>query len=564
MVEFARCRILDTWDTTLRAVEFNQGFPTLGLRLIISGLCLVLLVQAASAQPSAPSPSVSGAPLNPEFIAWQRKVQMFASETRDEEGRALGHIPSPFDRSHLRSAKVTSLLGEGAPASYDLRSQGYVTSVKDQLISCGSCWSFATYGSLESWLLKNEGEMRDFSENHLKNYHGFDSAPCEGGNPDKSTAYLARWSGPVDEADDPYHHWDDRPSPGGPCQKYINSALWFFTPSEIKDAVMSYGAVYVRVHWEGAYYNSSEYTYYYSGSESPNHAVTLVGWDDNKAVTGAPANGAWLIKNSWGSDWGDNGYFWISYYDTQAVQVAVAFCDAVPTSTYISNYQYDPLGQISAVGYKTTTAWGANIFTAMADEYLGAVGFHALAKNTSYEIYVYDSFNGNSFSELLGSVSGAVMYPGYHTVTLPSPINLTNGDDFAIVIKFTTPGYNYPIPIEKPIADYSSGATANAGESYISANGVFFTDITTKYPNRNICIKGLTVSLDAVIDIGLRLYDGTEIVTIACEPEGTLTSPLRISKNGVIYGIVLVDPSDPKASKLKMQTSSGIKALRKL
>jgi hypothetical protein len=65
------------------------------------------------------------------------------------------------------------------------------------------------------------------------------------------------------------------------------------------------------------------------------------------------------------------------------------------------------------------------------------------------------------------------------------------------------------------------------------------------------------------IDIGLRVYDGTEIVTIACELEGTLTSPLRIAKNSVVYGIVLVEPSDPAASKLKIQTSSGIRALRK-
>jgi hypothetical protein len=66
-----------------------------------------------------------------------------------------------------------------------------------------------------------------------------------------------------------------------------------------------------------------------------------------------------------------------------------------------------------------------------------------------------------------------------------------------------------------------------------------------------------------VIDIGLHVYDGTEILKIACDPQGTLTSPLRIAKNGVIYGIVLVEPSDPAASKLKIQTSSGIRALRK-
>jgi len=561
MEKFSRCGIVDKWNATLRGVKFNERFPILSMGLIIGGLFLAFFAQAASGQLSAPPPVVSAAPLNPEFIAWQWKVAMFAFETRDEEGHALGHIPSPFDRSHLRSSKVTSLLVEGAPASYDLRSQGYVTSVRNQL-NCGSCWSFATYGSLESWLLKNEGETWDFSENHLKNYSGFDLAPCEGGNADMSTAYLARWSGPVDEANDPYHDWDDRPSPGGACQKYINSVLWFFTPSDIKGAVMSYGAVYVSMRWDTAYYNLSEYTYYYSGSSSANHGVTLVGWDDNKVVSGAPGNGAWLIKNSWGSDWGDNGYFWISYYDTRGVQKAVAFCDAVPTLTCISNYQYDPFGKTHGVGYGTTTAWCANIFTASADEYLGAVGFHALAKNTSYEIDIYDNFIEGSFLDLLGSVSGTVMYPGYHTVRLPSAISLTNSDDFAIVVKLTTPNYNFPIPIEKPIIGYSSGATANAGESYISSTGVSFTDITnySGYENVNMCIKGLTV----LADIGLRLYDGTEIMSIACEPEGILTSPLRIAKDGVIYGVVLVAPSDPKASKVMIETSSGIKAIRKL
>ena len=74
----------------------------------------------------------------------------------------------------------------------------------------------------------------------------------------------------------------------------------------------------------------------------------------------------------------------------------------------------------------------------------------------------------------------------------------------------------------------------------------------------------LALAVSDAIDIGLRLYDGTEIVRIACEPEGTLTSPLRIAKNGLVYGIILVEPSDPAASKLRIQTSSGIKALRKL
>jgi hypothetical protein len=76
-------------------------------------------------------------------------------------------------------------------------------------------------------------------------------------------------------------------------------------------------------------------------------------------------------------------------------------------------------------------------------------------------------------------------------------------------------------------------------------------------------IAGIRWIYPPYIDIGLRVYDGRAIIKIACEPEGTLTSPLRIAKNGVTYGIVLVDPSDPEASNIIVQTRSGPKALRK-
>ncbi len=66
------------------------------------------------------------------------------------------------------------------------------------------------------------------------------------------------------------------------------------------------------------------------------------------------------------------------------------------------------------------------------------------------------------------------------------------------------------------------------------------------------------------VDIGLRAYDGTNVIKLACEPAGVLSTPLRINKNGPTYSIALVDPSDPKASKIKIRTNSGIKALAKI
>ena len=75
-------------------------------------------------------------------------------------------------------------------------------------------------------------------------------------------------------------------------------------------------------------------------------------------------------------------------------------------------------------------------------------------------------------------------------------------------------------------------------------------------------IGSFTVGASIVVDCGLRGYDNS-VVKFACEPLGTLTSPLRINKNGSIYGVILVDESDPMASDLKIKTSAGIKYIKK-
>jgi len=460
--------------------------------LLVLAVCVCLPARLAADSPSA---TFSIVPVNPAFVAWQAKTGPLLAESRDEQGHALGFISSPLDRSHLisKASVLTTQLTE-IPSSYDLRTLGYVTPVKNQG-GCGSCWAFGSYGPLESWLLKNVAETWDLSENNLKNCNGFDVGTCEtGGNEDMSTAYMVRWSGPVSEADDPYHAYDESCSSGKVCQKYVENVLWFFTSSNIKNALMTYGGMCVSMYWGSAYYHPSEYTYYYSGSSSANHAITLIGWDDNKVVTGAPHNGAWLVKNSWGATWGNNGYFWISYYDKVAVKYSVTFCNAVPTSSYATNYQYDPLGWTTSAGYGSPTAWAANIFTATANEQLKAVGTYAGADGTSYIISIYDTFDGSTFSNLLGSVSGTLSNSGYHTIPLASPINLTTGNDFSIVVKFTTPGYKYPIPLEMDFSGYSSGATASPGQSYISSTGTTFTDITTYYSHTNVCIRGLTIT----------------------------------------------------------------------
>lgn len=82
--------------------------------------------------------------------------------------------------------------------------------------------------------------------------------------------------------------------------------------------------------------------------------------------------------------------------------------------------------------------------------------------------------------------------------------------------------------------------------------------------NRGVTAYIYEVQAWGVVDIGLRAYDGTRVVKIACEPAGNLSSPFRVNKNGTTYAIVLVDPADPRASRVRIKTNSGIKALAKL
>lgn len=518
----------------------------------------VLLLMTAIVASAAGQEELLQAPLNPDFVDWQSRKTASSSLGKVSAGDLynFGYIPSPFDWSHLRLELPATPRRLAAPVSYDLRSLGYVSPVRDQG-SCGDCWAFATYGSLEGWLKKSLAEDADFSENHMKNYHGFDWGPCDGGNEDMSTAYLSRWSGPVSESADPYHDWDDRPSPGGPPQKYVKSALRFSTPDAIKNAVMTYGALYTTMYYTAGSYNSAQKTYYYTGTAAVNHGVTLVGWDDNKVVTGAPGNGAWIIKNSWGPSWGEGGYFYISYYDSRAVADALTFKDAVNTSEYAVVYQYDPLGMTGSIGCGTSTfMWGANIFTPLENGDLAAVGFYALQNNTSYEISVYDNFIGTSFSSLLGFVSGIAANAGYYTVTLPSPIALTAGNSFGIVVKFTTPGYTFPLPVESPFAGYSSTASANAGESYYSCNGSTFYDMTTAIAKTNISIKGLAVHLIPNISASPLSHDFGTVAVGALSPAQTFT----VSNGGtgpLIIGILNPTGANPSHFVKENDTCSG-------
>ena len=115
-----------------------------------------------------------------------------------------------------------------------------------------------------------------------------------------SEAYLSRFSGPINESDDPYSNMGTPDSVTGPVQDYVREMLRFDTASEMKNAMMTYGALDTSMYWtDGSYYQLVElHILLRRDVRLTNHDVTIVGWDDNKVTAGG--TGAWLIKNSLG------------------------------------------------------------------------------------------------------------------------------------------------------------------------------------------------------------------------------------------------------------------------
>ncbi|MCX6376251.1 MAG: lectin like domain-containing protein, partial [Armatimonadetes bacterium] len=428
---------------------------------------------AAYGSNACADPCLQFAPLNPAFVKYQQDVQAGRVQTQTKDGHSLGYVPPPVDLSHLAGVQLSrkpALLS--FPYRYDLRTLGKLTAVRDQG-SCGSCWAFAAYGSLESYLKPTE--TWDFSENNLKNLHGFDISCCNGGNAFMATAYLARWAGPVNESDDPYKAWSCVSPSGLTVQKHVQEVI--FIPGRsgpgndnIKWAVMNYGAVDTAMWWDDDYYRATWASYFYPYEGWGNHYVCIVGWDDNYDKNrfyydgfNAPAgNGAFICRNSFGESWGESGYFYVSYYDAQVgKENAVFTCD--PTSNYRRVYQYDPLGWVTSVGFCDSpgeTAWCANIFTSVSNESLLAVSTYAGSPDTAYELSVYTDPTADprfpydnirispTTGTLAASRTGTMPYMGYVTIPLYAPVALTAGHKFSVVFKFTTPGV-LPVPIEE-------------------------------------------------------------------------------------------------------------------
>ena len=425
------------------------------------------------------------------------------------------------------SAFFSTLLCSATPSQFDLRNwegQSYVSKVKNQ--SGGTCWTHGTVAALESNLAlsgewtKHEGNSEaDLAEYHLDWWNGFNQhynpdssggglTVHQGGDYRVASAYMAlggavrnsdaqSYSEPPKQYSSTYHTY------------YARDIEWFDVGVDleniesVKSALMEHGAMGTALCWAGSFYNSSSNTFYQSTSSSrePNHAVAIVGWDDQKK-TAASKPGAWLIKNSWGSSWGAGGYFWISYYDKVAghhpEMGAVSFQN-VERLKYKNIYSHD------AHGWRDTKAdvyEAFNAFTAKGisggRETLSAVSFYTTEDATEYAVDVYGAFENGELKNVLSKAIGVQERKGFHTVDLDIPVSLQAGQKFYVSVKLSRGGHAFDRTSNVPVLLGSEGrvtvkSVAKPGESFYR-KGSAWVDLTSFNDSANFCIKGLTES----------------------------------------------------------------------
>ena len=457
----------------------------------------------------------------------------------DEEYQIIPDVLND-NYSYIDGTEITK--AAAYPSTYktanlpDVRNQG----------SYGVCWAFSTISLIETNLIKKNlvSNDIDLSELHLVNYtyncvndplgglegdiNKFDTSHGSvmqyGGNVEMAANSLLDWEGAVNEDVVPYtteyvrqvenNQLDDSLAYGKDVAHVQNFYRVNTTSKEdIKKAVMDYGAVSISYwsdqssNWSTQYYNSLTAAYYCPEGHTTNHAVNIVGWDDDYSsdnfATKPEGNGAWIVRNSWGSEYGKDGYFYLSYYDKSIYSVGYTL-EAELSDNYNNNYQYDGAMLYGYMGYAGSNKY-SNIFEAKANlggsENIKAVSFMTgSSTNLNYTVSVYTNLSDDANPEsgtLAAQKSGVTTYDGMYTVVLDSSVNINEGKKFSVVVEVNsnsgkTSYLAYERSMQSGEAGYWCTASIKANQSFINSPYNGWNDFSNKSYGGNFIIKAFT------------------------------------------------------------------------
>lgn len=418
------------------------------------------------------------------------------------------------------------------PGTYNANEERFVTDVKNQR-NTSLCWAFSLASNLETSLLTRGQKYYDLSEEQLayfwanrvndplgntpndkitrtqSNYHGT-------GNGRVASFFLSTWSGMTTEEKVPFQSsavtWPD--SLAYDTSAYMEDAIFSqYTVERTKQLLMEYNSVSAMIYMLDNYYYPDTASYSCPQSGLVNHAVTIVGWDDTyskenfPSASGVNNDGAWIVKNSYGKNWGKNGYFYLSYEDKSITNLVSN--TAVTTPAYPNNYFYDgaAAGTVTFPGNTINNGYYvSNIFKATAgngkDEELGEIVTAVPQDNTDFQIQVYTDLKNTS-----DPTSGTPAYAepvdytqplaGIHTIHLNTPVKIPQGTFYSVVIRI--PDGSNKFYVEKTTTS-TSWFTATAGidpdQSFFSTSGKKWYDAGNQY---NCCfsVKAHTKTLDS-------------------------------------------------------------------
>lgn len=460
----------------------------------------------------------------------------FLSRTSSNE--KSGSIINNLEKLYPDTDPVQIPDGTVIPERFDLRELNRVSPVRDQE-NYETCWAFGALASLESNLITqgladpsidlSELQLVHFGYNRvddplkllvgdkiINTKSGRNADLKVGGNNYISSQILTSWIGPVSESLVPYNHEDELFNLDSDLAFQKDSFhvqnVDFVSPLKSMDAMklllMENGAGTVTGYYNESYYDEKKHSYNYpnDGESGILHDVVVVGWDDHypkeNFIEKPPADGAWIAKNSWGTDWGENGYFYISYYDIgfSESRNQAFFYSAENANNYERCYQYDGSGGF----YYLVISKAANVFTAQEDEELKAVSFSTLDTNFDYSIQIYRGMpdpNNPESGQLVSVQSGKENCSGFHTIQLDQPALIKSGEKFVIVVDIDTEKSDYgnyfvdkTAPSPNTLTFISHG---EKGQSFAKVSDVWYDLNPVKKPIdvAIICrIKGYTVT----------------------------------------------------------------------